>query len=60
MDHDVSLLIAGAVFAAPAVMWALWRWGVRRAQRTERREMLRRNKVCRDWLKTGPLNGWNQ
>jgi len=53
MDHDASLLIASAVIAAPAVMWALWRWGSLRAQRMERREMLRRNKVCRDWLKSG-------
>ena len=60
MDQEVSVLVASAVMAAPVAMWALWRWGLVRAQRSERREMLRRNKVCRDWLKTGSREEWNQ
>ncbi len=51
--HELALLVALAMIAAPALVCGAWVLGRKWARRAARREMARRNKICFDWMKHG-------
>lgn len=50
-QHEFALLLALAMIAAPALLCGAWVLGRRWARRAARREMVRRNRICYDWMK---------